>query len=177
VNETIDIRGSAAWSPDGKWIAAGGNDGSGPGLFKVPKEGGAPVRLTSGEARNPVWSPDNNLVVYSGTNSSGGEPVLAVRPDGNTVDFPALRLRLAAGGERMRFLPDGKGLVFMEAGGSFNGQNFYLLDLATMKTRPLTKLDDSLTMRTFDIAPDARTIVFDRMRENSDIELIELPAK
>jgi hypothetical protein len=32
-------------------------------------------------------------------------------------------------------------------------------------------------MRTFDITPDGRSIVFDRLRENSDIVLIDLPGK
>jgi hypothetical protein len=30
-------------------------------------------------------------------------------------------------------------------------------------------------MRTFDITPDSKQIVFDRLRENSDIVLIDLP--
>ena len=32
-------------------------------------------------------------------------------------------------------------------------------------------------MQTFDITPDGKQIVFDRLRENSDIVLIDLPAK
>ena len=30
-------------------------------------------------------------------------------------------------------------------------------------------------MRTFDLTPDGREIVFDRQRQNSDLVLIELP--
>ena len=45
---TLDVSSAAAWSPDGKWIAAAGNDGKGPGLFKVSVEGGATVRLAQG---------------------------------------------------------------------------------------------------------------------------------
>jgi dipeptidyl aminopeptidase/acylaminoacyl peptidase len=40
--EPIDIDGSACWSPDGKWIVAGGIDDRGPGLFKIPLDHGAP---------------------------------------------------------------------------------------------------------------------------------------
>jgi Tol biopolymer transport system component len=40
--EPIDIRGSVSWSPDGKWIVAGGIDDRGPGLFKIPLDHGAP---------------------------------------------------------------------------------------------------------------------------------------
>jgi Tol biopolymer transport system component len=175
VADTLAVTGSADWSPDMKWLVAGGDDGTGAGLFKIPLSGGPPVRLTSGQARNPVWSPVDGLIVFAGTNSGGGEAVLAVTPDGNLLEFP--NIRVSAGGERIRFLPNGKGLVYMQAGGAFYGQNFYLLDLATRKSRPLTRLDDSLTMRAFDITPDGKQIIFDRLRYNSDIVQIELPAK
>jgi hypothetical protein len=43
-----------------------------------------------------------------------------------------------------------------------------------MKSRELTQLDPSATMRTFDVAPDGTRIVFDRLSDDSDIVLIEL---
>ena len=33
-------RGTADWSPDGAWIVTGGSDAQGPGLFKIPVDGG-----------------------------------------------------------------------------------------------------------------------------------------
>ena len=50
---SIDItgvagQGTADWSPDGAWIVTGGSDEQGPGLFKIPVDGGAPVRLVDG---------------------------------------------------------------------------------------------------------------------------------
>ena len=59
----------------------------------------------------------------------------------------------------------------------FRAQDFWLLDLVTKKTRQLTQLHNSAAMRTFDITRDGRSIVFDRLRENSDIVLIDLPQK
>src|SRR5579872_913499 len=38
----------------------------------------------------------------------------------------------------------------------------------------LTQLHDPTAMRAFDITPDGRHIVFDRLRENSDLVLIDL---
>jgi hypothetical protein len=43
-----------------------------------------------------------------------------------------------------------------------------------MKTRELTHLNNAGTIRAFDISPDGN-IVFDRLRDNSHVVLIDLP--
>ena len=172
LRESIDVRGAPDWSPDAKWIVTGGSDAQGPGLFKIPVDGGAPVRLVEGPAVNPAWSPDGNLIVYAGLNIAVHAPLRAVRPDGTAVDLPPLMVRNE--GERYRFMPDGKSLVYMQ--GFSLSQDFWLLDLATKATRQLTRLTDQGAMRTFDVTPDGKQIVFDRLRENSDVVLIDLPA-
>lgn len=170
--EMLDVRGGASWSPDGRWIVAGGQDARGPGLFKIPSDAGAdPVRLTAGAAFDPVWSPDDSLIVYAGANISSFAPLLAVRPDGASIELLPIQLR--RNGERTRFMPDGKALIYMQ--GDLRSQEFWMLDLATKKTRPLTRLTRRDPMRTFAITPDGKQIVFDRLRENSDIVLIDLP--
>jgi len=93
-----------------------------------------------------------------------------VRPDGTGVAFPDVR---AGMGSDYRFLPDGTGLVYLPRGQSLD---FWLLDLATTKTRRLTSLTYHGTILTFDVTRDGKSIVFDRLRENSDIVLIEVPA-
>lgn len=55
-----------------------------------------------------------------------------------------------------------------------SAQNLWLLDLATMKARELTRLNNAGTIRSFDISPDGN-IVFDRLRGNSHVVLIDLP--
>ena len=167
----IVAQGSSCWSPDGKWIVTGGSDATGPGLFKIPLEGGSLVRLVSGPALNPVWSPDGSLIVYSGTNVSSFAPLLAVRPDGSSVELPHITLRRL--GEHVRFSPDGKSLIYMQ--GLLASQDFWLLDLASMKSRPLTRLQNRAAMLTFDITSDGKQIVFDRLRENSQVVMIDLP--
>jgi WD40 repeat protein/predicted Ser/Thr protein kinase len=170
IADSLDAQGTACWSPDAKWIAIGGRDSTGPGLFKIPINAGNPVRLVAGPAINPEWSPDGNLIVYTGTNVRSGAPLLAIHPDGSKAEFPAIIVRRL--GERVRFLKDGKSLIYMQGLGT--SQDFWLLDLATMKFRPLTRLQNRGAMRTFDIMPDGKQIVFDRLRENSDVVLIEL---
>jgi serine/threonine protein kinase/Tol biopolymer transport system component len=164
-------QGSSCWSPDGRWVVTGGSDATGPGLFKIPLEGGSPVRLVAGQALNPVWSPDGSLIVYAGTNVRTFSPLLAVRPDGTSVKLPEIILRRL--GERVRFLPDGKSLIYM--GGLLASQDFWLLDLGSMKSRLLTRLQNLAAMRTFDVTPDGKRIVFDRLRENAQVVMIDLP--
>ncbi|MEO5739803.1 MAG: hypothetical protein ABIS29_04320, partial [Vicinamibacterales bacterium] len=91
-----------------------------------------------------------------------------VRPDGTPVELPRVFVR--PGG--YRFLPDGSGLVYLERIASLD---FSLLDLRTSTTRPITRLRNQGALRTFDITPDGKSIVFDRVRQNSNIVLIELP--
>jgi Tol biopolymer transport system component len=169
----VDSRGAASWSPDGKWIVSGGSDSQGAGLFKIPIDGGSPVRLRSGPALDPVWSPAGNLIVYSGANVFTNVPLAGVRPDGTPVELPAINVLRE--GERARFLPDGSALVYMQ--NVTSAQDFWLLDLATMKSRPLTHLNNSAAMRAFDVTPDGKQIVFDRQKDNSDIVLIDLAGK
>ena len=44
-------------------------------------------------------------------------------------------------------------------------------------TRRLTRLTDRAAMRTFDITPDGKQIIFDRLRENSAVVLIDTEVK
>ena len=168
----IEVRGASCWSPDGQWIVVGGNDERGVGLFKIPVGGGAATRLVGGTAINPVWSADGNLIVYAGAGGAAYSPLLAVRPDGAPVQLPVIQIR-RGDGERARFLPGGKGLVYMQ--GLLPSQDFWLLDLSTMKTRQLTRFENRAAMRSFDISPNGKQIVFDRLKENSEIVLVELP--
>jgi Tol biopolymer transport system component len=171
--ENLDVRGSGAWSPDGLWIAIGGIDSKGQGLFKVPVEGGEPVQLANSFATNPVWSHDGAMIIFGGPATGRFQPLQAVRPDGSPVQIPDIRVRFD--GQRFRFLPQGRQLVYMT--GQQRQHDFALLDLTTMKSRPLTQLDNPANMLSFDITPDGKRIVFDRLRENSDIVLIDLQSR
>ncbi len=172
LSSAVDVRGSVSWSPDGAWIVAGGEDLEGsPGLFKVSLDGVRVEKIVEGQALNPIWSPAGKLIVYNGAQVNAVNPVLGVRPDGTQVELPPLET--LARGQRMRFLPDGRGLVHMKTSENFH-QDFWLLDLNTMEDRQLTHLDDAGTISTFDITPDGSRIVFDRLRDHSDIVMIDL---
>jgi serine/threonine protein kinase len=171
LSSDVDVRGTASWSPDGKWIVVAGSDRNGPGIFKLPVDGGSPIRITTGPYLDPVWSPRGDLIVYSGPQLFTLAPLLAVHPDGTPAKLPEINVQRE--GERARFLPDGTGLVYM-LGDTLAEQDFWLLDLGTMRSRRLSRLSSSAAMRTFDITPDGSRIVFDRLSEDSDIFLIDL---
>jgi serine/threonine protein kinase len=174
LSSDVDVRGTASWSPDDEWIVAAGSDRNGAGLFKLPVNGGSPVRIATGPFLNPVWSPRGDLIVYCGTQVFTITALLAVHPDGSPAKLPEINVERE--GERARFLPDGTGLVYM-LGNTLAGQDFWLLDLNSMRPRRLSRLNNPAVMRTFDIAPDGTRIVFDRLQENSNILLIDLATK
>jgi len=161
-------QGAADWSPDGTRVVAGGHDEKGPALFLIQADTGVLTRLLEGVWMNPVWSPRNDLIVYAGRSVIGQVELRGVRPDGTAVELPRVMVR--PGG--YRFLPDGTGLVFVER---IQSQDFWLLDFATGGRHQLTRLGNQGAVRTFDVTPDGKYIVFDRSRQNSNVVLIELP--
>jgi Tol biopolymer transport system component len=171
--ESLDARDTASWSPDGKWIAFTAEEKDGAHIFKIPAEGGTPERLTDELAYNPVWSPDGRIILYAAPLQGITFPLHAVTPDKKPVVVPTLAV--TGEGNRYRFTPDGKTAIVLQ--GWFRHQDFFAIDLATGQRTQLTHLKPGSILRNFDISPDGKQIVFDRVQENSDIVLIDLPKK
>ncbi len=153
LTDAIDVRGAPCWSPDGNWIVTGGDDASGPGLFKIPAKGGVPVRLPAKPGLNPVWSPDGTLIVYAGRTMSRFAPLLGMRPDGHPFELPPIGVGASGAINRAhhRFTPDGKGLIYLRD--LDPGEDFWRLDLMTGQTKLLARLGHG-TSTSFDITPD-----------------------
>ena len=173
VAESLDVRGAASWSPDGKWIAIAAADSGGVRVFKIPADGGPPVRLVDSVSSNPVWSPDGRFIVYSGTSRGRSVAVAAVTPEGKPYPLPALTVDRI--GDSYRFLPNGKQLVVRLGG--FRRQDFWLFEVATGERRRLTRLRPGESVYRFDVSPAGDRIVFERVREHSDVALVELAGR
>jgi len=173
LTDSFEVRGPASWSPDGKWVAVAGNDGNGTHVFKVSVEDGVPVRLTDSASYNPIWSPDGRIIVYSEPLQGGTFLTKAITPDKEPVPMPDIPVYYVMG-TPYRFVPDGTALIFSKLGNVVGGPNFYVVDLKTGRERQLTDFKANFQTRSFDLMPDGKQIIFDRLRENSDIALIDL---
>jgi len=169
---SLDVRDAPSWSPDGKFIAVAADEGEGTRVFKVPVDGAAPVRLVDGLSRLPIWSPDGSLILYSEPFQGPENAIKAVTPE--KQPHPISELWLPRG-DRYRFLPNGKQVVALF--GRYPKQNFWIVDLETGQRRQLTNLKSGDSIGSFDVSRDGRQILFDRVRQNSDIVLIELARK
>jgi Tol biopolymer transport system component len=169
--ESLDVRGAAAWSPDGGSLAVAARQGGHTQLFKVPVTGGAPSVLVATPSYHPLWSPDGRSILYSEPLRGADLGLRAVGPDGAAQPLPEIRV-FYRGGIPYRFTRDGRALIHLEF--VQERMNLVRTDLATGVRRQLTDFRSGSLIGSFDITPDGRRIVFDRQRENADIVLMDL---
>ena len=83
MTESLELQGAPAWAPDGQSITVAAVVDGAPRLFSVPLDGRRADAASSTEhSVDPVWSPDGDLVVYSGPDIGTTFPVKAVTADG-----------------------------------------------------------------------------------------------
>ena len=170
VARTLELNGAPAWAPDGQSITIAGVTKGVPRLFSVPVDGGSPARFVDEHSVDPVWSPDGDIVVFSGPDIGTTFPMKAVTT--SAAAHPLPKLTLTRGARHVAFMPGRRALVV--ARGDIQHKNLWLIDLTTGVEQQLTNLAPDFEMRDFDISPDGRELVLEQVQEHSNIVLLEL---
>jgi Tol biopolymer transport system component/DNA-binding winged helix-turn-helix (wHTH) protein len=171
VTDSLDLQGSPAWAPDGQSITTAAEDHGVPHLFRIPVDGRSPALFVKEYSLDPAWAPDGRFVVFSGPDIGTMFSVKAVTAEAAAHPLPALTL--TRGARHLAFLRGGRALVLLR--GEIQHKNLWLIDLETGVERQLTNLTPDFDISDFDISPDGREVVVERVQERSDVVLLDLP--
>jgi Tol biopolymer transport system component len=169
LNDTLALRGSPAWWPDGETIVTAAVSDGDPHLMRIFLNGDAPVVLVSEYAVDPVWSPEGRYLLYSGADVGTTFPLRAAEADGRPHPSPGWML--TRGARRVEFLKDRPMLVFLR--GELAHKDLWLMDLQSGEQRELARLPQDFVIGDFDVSADGTEILLDRVEENSALALIE----
>ena len=173
VADSLDLQGEPAWAPDGQSITSAANDHGVPHLFRVPIHGGSPTPFVGEYSVDPAWASDGSMLVYSGPDVGTLFSVKAVTAVAAPHPLPALTL--TRGARHLAFLPGGRSLVVLR--GEIQHKDLWLINLETGAERQLTHLAPEFDIRDFDISPDGRDLVIERVQERSNVVLLDLPRR
>jgi Tol biopolymer transport system component len=171
VADSLDLEGAPAWAPDGQSITSAASDHGTPHLYRVPVDGRSPSLFVREYSIDPAWAPDGRFVVYSGPDIGTTFSVKAVTAEAVAHPLPALTL--TRGARHLAFLPGGRSLVLLR--GEIQHKNLWFIDLETGAERQLTNLAADFDIRDFDISPDGREVVLERVQERSDVVMLDIP--
>lgn len=171
VADSLELQGAPAWAPDGQSITSAAEERGVPHLFQIPLDGRAPARLLQEYSVDATWAPDGRFAVYSGPDIGTTFSVKAVTKEGAEQPVPALTL--TRGARHLAFLPGGGALLFLQ--GEIQHKNLWQMDLVSGAKRQLTNLGPDFDIRDFDVSPDGREVVLERVQERSDVVLLDLP--
>jgi Tol biopolymer transport system component len=171
VTDSLNLQGAPAWAPDGQSITSAAVDHGIPKLFRIPIDGRTPTLFVREYSVDPAWTPEGHFAVYSGPDIGTTFSVKAITADAAAHPLPPLTL--TRGARHLAFLSGGHALVVLR--GDIQHKNLWLIDLDTGSERQLTNLPPEFDIHDFDISPDGREVVLERVQERSDIVLLDLP--
>lgn len=171
VADALDLQGAPAWAHDGQSITTAAHDHGAPHLYRIPLDGRPPTPFLQEYSVDPAWAPDGSFVLFSGPDIGTIFSLKAVTPDASAHPIPAMNL--TRGSRHLAFLDGGRALVLLR--GEIQHKNLWLINLADGIERQLTNFSPDFDIRDFDISPDGREVVLERVQERSDVVLLDLP--
>jgi Tol biopolymer transport system component len=170
VTDSLELQGTPVWTPDGRSITAAANDHGVPHLFNASADGGSPSVFLRDYAMDPAWDPDGRFVIYSGPDIGTTFVLKAVTSSG--VTHPLARLpNLTRGARHLKLISGGHELAFLRGG--IEHKDLWLMNPETGAERQLTNLPGDFAIEDFDISPDGRDVILERVEERSDIVLLD----
>jgi eukaryotic-like serine/threonine-protein kinase len=153
-------------SPDGRWVVYS-KGGAERGVWKIPMQGGNPVRLNDAEADGPTISPDGKMIAYSYEDSSANPP-------------RGLAIMAFAGGQPMKrfdipqlawflWAADGRSLLYVKDEGGVD--NIWSQPIAGGSPKEITRFN-SEQIWGFDLSRDGKWLVMRRGTPQEDVVLI-----
>jgi eukaryotic-like serine/threonine-protein kinase len=155
-------------SPDGKWVVYS-NVGPEKGVWKVPMEGGNPVRLSDAEAQYLTISPDGKMIAYSYKDPSANPPqgvaIMAFEGGPATKHFDILSSMVTW----FRWGTDGRSLLYTKTEGGVD--NIWSQPIAGGTPKQITHFNSEL-ISSFDLSRDGKRLVMSRGTLKQDVVLI-----
>lgn len=164
------LKGAPAWSPEGAAIVIGMGEATDARLYDVPVDGTPAVPIATVYSRDAAWSPDGRFLVFNAADIGPRFPLGAMTRDGRPHPLPAITL--PRGARRVAFLPGGNAIVVMK--GPAHDRNFWRVDIVSGDAMQLTDFKPGFAIGDFDVSRDGSEIVFDELRDESDVIRIEL---
>lgn len=159
-------------SPDGRWVIYEHIDaGALPALWRIPIDGGTPVRLTNKLSVRAMISPDGKMIAFWEKEAEPNAPwrigVINFE-DGQPVSSFDIPQSDANGNSNLRWALDGRGVIYIDFRDGV--MNLYLQPLAGGAPEQLTKFTKE-QFYSFDLARDGR-LIFTRGLMTNDAVLI-----
>ena len=161
-------------SLDGRWIVYTSRSGASDKipdsrLWKIPAEGGTPIRLTDHAVQTPRFSPDGRWISCIYPNEKH-LPQIAVIPSDGGAPFKVFEVPYAAElNVGCRWTPDGKALTYIVKGKSFD--NLWAQPLTRGAPHALTALSSG-EIYNYAFARDGRRLFLARGHSIRDVALM-----
>ncbi|MEJ7619178.1 MAG: hypothetical protein WKF30_19885 [Pyrinomonadaceae bacterium] len=168
------LESDPCFSPDGKWVVytSMGGDSPEPVLWKIPREGGRPVKLTAALSAHPSVSPDGKLIAFFLQHTPQAPLRLAVMPfdGGEPIKiFDAYSSLDPLQQPIVRWAPDGLALAYIETREGVS--NVWKRRLDGGPPEQLTDFETD-QIYWFDWSRDGMQLVLSRGSETGDLVLV-----